>query len=87
MSGDQLWYRTGRKNMIIFILIWWGGPFPELMLIKRVFNFSAYLYLWLIPWSFVGLVMLMRPQWLSVIAKKQERDIERLGKWTPPGFP
>ncbi len=90
-STGLLWCRASPKNAVIFALIWLGEACLILMFVKWAFHRSALLYLLLIPWALIGLVILVRPQWVMrlhrVIAKKEKRDMERLGKWTPPGFP
>ncbi len=79
------------KFVIIFALIWLGEAFLILMFCKWAFHRSAALYLLMIPWSFVGWVLAVRPNWFIRMSKTMEsrlnRDLERADKWIPPGFP
>jgi hypothetical protein len=90
-DATAFWYRTSAKNILIFALIWLGEPLLVLMFIKWMFHMSAFWYAFMGPWSFFGLMLVLRPYWFvrieRVMKEKFKRDMERFGKWTPPGFP
>jgi hypothetical protein len=52
---------------------------------------AGFRYLLMIPWTLLGAIVFARPNWIirmtRAVEEKAERDMERLGKWTPPGFP
>jgi len=77
--------------MLIFALIWLGEPLLVLMLIKWMFHMSAFWYVFMAPWSFFGLILVIRPHWFvrieRALKERFKRDNERFGKWPPPGFP
>jgi hypothetical protein len=90
-DATEVWYRASAKNVMVFALIWLGEPLFVLMFIKWVFHLSATWYLVMVPWAFLGLMLVVRPRWFMRIARavkeRFKRDMERFGKWTPPGFP
>jgi hypothetical protein len=91
LKSTALWHKTSAKNVVILALIWFGEAFLILMFITRVLHGSTYLYLLMIPWGFIGVILAACPNWLArsvqATADKAKRDMERLDKWTPPGFP
>jgi len=90
-KSTALWHETSAKNVVILALIWFGEAFLILMFITRALHGSTYLYLLMIPWALIGVIMAARPNWFvrvrQAMADKAKRDMERLDKWTPPGFP
>jgi hypothetical protein len=91
-DSTPLWYRASATNVVIFSLLWLGEFFLILLFLKNwVFHTGAAIYLLMIPWALIGLIMVVRPNWipriLRVVEEKVERDMNRLDKWTPPGFP
>jgi hypothetical protein len=79
------------KNAVIIASIGLGEALLILMFVTRVLHGSVYLYLLMIPWAFFLAIMIARPNWLIRMMRaseeKSKRDMERLDKWTPPGFP
>jgi len=79
------------KNAVIVALIGLGEAFLILMFLTRVLHESTYLYLLMIPWALFLGIMIARPNCLIRMMRasneRAKRDMERLGKWTPPGFP
>lgn len=88
-------HRANPGWLVMFGLIWLGEGFLILTFVKWTFHISAALYFLMIPWALLGVAMgwviLMRPKSIMEQARamqeKEKRDSERLGKWTPPGFP
>ncbi len=83
-----LWHKPSTKNVAILALIWFGEAFLILMFVRWVLHASAFLYLLMIPWAFIGVIVAARPNWLMrmmlAVENKTKRDMERLDKWTPP---
>jgi len=79
------------KNAVIIVFIGLGEAFLILLFVTRVLHGSAYLYLLMIPWTIFLGIMIARPRWLihmdRALGDSAKRDMERLGKWTPPGSP
>ena len=79
------------KNLMIFALAWLGEAFLILMFVKRVIHGRAALYLFLVPWTLLGLMMVVRPNWIMRVTQAWQKDLERTGeqleKRPPPGFP
>ena len=90
-DATAFWYRTSAKNVMVFALIFLGEPLLILMFIKWAFHMSAAWYFVMIPWAIFGLTMVIRPSWFvrveRAMKERFKRDMGRLGKWTPPGFP
>ena len=90
-AATTFWYRTSLRNVLIFALIWLVEPLIVLMLIKWMFHLSAFWYVSMVPWAAFGLILVIRPRWYiwveKTVKEKFKRDMERFGKWTPPGFP
>jgi hypothetical protein len=86
-APTELWYRLSAKNLVIFALIWLGEALLILMFVKWAIHGSAVLYLLMIPWSLFGAIVVARPNWLLRVTRALERDMERVDKWSPPGFP
>ncbi len=88
---NELWYRASAKNTAIFALLWSGEAFLILMFIKRVIHGSAALYLLMVPWTLLGLTMVVLPNWIVRVTRAWEKSLERVGenleKRPPPGFP
>ncbi len=91
----ELWYRASAKNVVIFALTWLGEAFLILMFVKWVIHGSAIVYLLMIPWTLVGLIVVVRPNWLMRLSQRMSRAsdkfLEQAGelfeKRPPPGFP
>jgi len=79
------------KNAVIVVLSGLGTTLLILIFVTRVLHESAYYFLFMIPVAVYLGIMIVRPDWLLRMyrAKQEraERDLERLDKWTPPGFP
>jgi hypothetical protein len=79
------------KNAILFGAIWIGQGLVALALAKWVFHAKPSIYFLLIPWALYGFVMVRFSKYFQrmsrVLDEKVERDLERMDKWTPPGFP
>jgi hypothetical protein len=79
------------KNLVIFVLIWFGEAILILKFLKWMIRGSAIPYLVMIPWAFICLLVVVSPNWVTRMTRKvderAERDMQRLDKWTPPGFP
>jgi hypothetical protein len=90
-NSTELWHRIGVKSCAIFALIRFGEAFLILAFFKWVIHGSAALYLLVIPWVLFGVVIVARASWVMRAAEaiwgNAERDMERLGRWNPPGFP
>jgi hypothetical protein len=72
-----LWYRASAKNVVIFVLIWFGAVFPVFVFIKMIHG-SVALYLLLVPWALVGLMMLVCPNWLLRLTRASEAVVFEL---------
>ena len=86
-APTEPWYRLSAKNLVIFALIWLGEGLLILMFVKWVIHGSGAVYLLLIPWTLLGAIVVARPNWLLRMTRAIEGDMDRLGKWSPPGFP
>jgi hypothetical protein len=86
----EQWLGASAKTVMIFAVIWLGEAFFILIFCKWVFHTSAVLYLLMIPWSLLGWILAVRPNWFIRMSKATEnrlnRDLERMEKWNPPGF-
>jgi hypothetical protein len=80
-----------RKLAMIVASICSVEAFLLLMLFKWVFHRSAAVYLLMIPVALIASIFVARPNWFirwaQAMRDKNEQDMERLEKWTPPGFP
>ena len=90
-ESTELWYRASAKNVAIFTLMWLGEAFLILMFVKWVIHGSAALYLFMIPWTLFGLILLLRTSWIVRMERALWKQLERVGeqweKRPPPGFP
>jgi hypothetical protein len=50
------WYRASAKNLMIFALMWLGEAFLILMFVKWVIHGGAAPYLFMVPWTLLGLI-------------------------------
>ena len=84
-------HTTNRKLAIIIAAICSVEAFLLLMLFKWMFHRSATVYLLMIPVALLASAVVARPNWFirwaQSMREKNEQDMERLEKWTPPGFP
>jgi hypothetical protein len=87
----EQWLGASAKTVMIFAVIWLGEAFLILIFCKWVFHASAVLYLLMIPWSILGWILAVRSNWFIRMSKAMEnrlnRDLERMEKWNPAGFP
>lgn len=71
--------------------MWVGEALLILRLFQWLFHESWTLYLLMIPWTILGVIMVIRPNWVIRATKafdeRMERDMQRFDKWNPPGFP
>jgi hypothetical protein len=85
--------KLGPKRVIVFAVIWLGEVFLVLMFAKWVVHGSSTIYLLLVPWALLGLIILVRPNWLvppnwiSRLYDTDEKTEQRWKNWNPPGFP
>jgi hypothetical protein len=84
-------HTTNRKLAIIIAAICSVEALLLLMLFKWMFHRSATVYLLMIPVALLASAVVARPNWFirwaQSMREKNEQDMERLEKWTPPGFP
>jgi hypothetical protein len=81
---------TGKNRAFVGVILF-GELLLFLIFVKWVLHGSADLYWLIIPWALFGVIMVARPNWIirmmHATEDKAKRDMERLDKWTPPGFP
>ena len=79
------WYRTNRKNLAIFTLMWTGEGFLFVAIGKRIFHASAAVYLFIFFGGCLYLVMVLCPKWfvrvIRAIEDKANRSLNRAEKW------
>jgi hypothetical protein len=84
-------HTMSRKLAILVAAICSAEASLLLMLFKWVFHRCADIYLLMIPVALIASAVAARPNWFmrraQSMREKNERDMERLEKWTPPGFP
>ena len=85
------WHRASAKNVLIFALIWLGEAFLILKFLKWVIHGSAGVYLLMAHWTALGLIMVVRPNWVLGSMRAFDKALEDAGalfeKRPPPGFP
>lgn len=89
-DAKELWYRASATNMVAFATMWFGPLLLILFVLKSMIRTSVALYLLVVPWALLGLIMLVRPNWISRMAHATEKVLERVGESLekrPPGFP
>jgi len=78
-------------NKVVFAVVWFGVAFLIFAFWKWAAHLGSAIYLIMVPWVLIGLLVLVRPVRImrAVLAqeKKIEKDLERVEKWNPPGFP
>lgn len=91
VDQTELLHRLSPKNAILFGAIWIGQGLVALVLVKWAIHAKPYIYFLLIPWVLCGFLMLTYSKYFQrisrVLDKRLVRDLERMDKWTPPGFP
>ncbi|HEY4979977.1 MAG TPA: hypothetical protein VII25_12485 [Candidatus Acidoferrum sp.] len=80
-------HKLSPKRAIVFALIWLGEVFLILLFVKRVVHGSSTIYLLLVPWALLGLIMMVRPNWIPNPYDIDEKTEQKWKKWNPPGFP
>ncbi len=87
-AQSELWYRASSKKMVVLALIWLGQAFPTLIFIKWASHGNGFMYFFLVPWTLLGSLLVVRPELFSRITREmKEKRKRRLDNWTPPGFP
>jgi hypothetical protein len=83
--------RASPRNLMIFATLWLGEAFLILMFVKWVIHGSASLYLFMVPWTLFGLILIVWPKWILRVTQAWEKKLERVGenleRRPPPGFP
>jgi hypothetical protein len=89
LDGQPLLKRDWLRLLPIHELF--GEGFVMLILLRWPLHWGAVLYLLMIPWALPGASIFARPKWIVSVTRAAEkrdgRDMDRLGKWRPPGFP
>jgi hypothetical protein len=86
-----LWYRASARNVVLFAIMFWWPLLPIVFFLRRLHVSLAIIWFLVAYWVLVGLMMLIRPNWLARwirwLRREQERTGERLEKLPPRCVP
>jgi hypothetical protein len=90
-DGTKLWYRASPRNIVVFAIVWLGSQVPIVLFLRRIHVSTVIICFLIMPCVLLGLIMVVRPNWVERMRGVWDRELERVGEGLerrpPTGLP